>query len=46
MASPLRFDGRVVLVTGAGGGEPRAGPAVPMAGLLRAAAGCGELVPD
>lgn len=41
MALPLRFDGRVVLVTGAGGGEPRAGPTVSMAGLRRAAAGCG-----
>lgn len=38
MALPLRFDGRVVLVTGAGGGKPRAGPTVPMAGLRRAAA--------
>lgn len=41
MASPLRFDGRVVLVTGAGGGEPRAGPAIRIEGLWRAAAGCG-----
>lgn len=38
MALPLRFDGRVVLVTGAGGGKPRAGPTVSMAGLRRAAA--------
>lgn len=35
MASPLRFDGRVVLVTGAGGGEPRAGPAFRIEGLWR-----------
>lgn len=41
MASSLRFDGRVVLVTGAGGGEPGAGPAIRIEGLWRAAAGRG-----
>lgn len=41
MASPLRFDGRVVLVTGAGGGEPCAGPAIRIEGLRGA-----ELVLD